>query len=321
LAGDVPMSQIEIFGAGLSGLIAAKMLHEYYPAVHERQSSLPNNHNAVLRFRSSVVGDVTNIAFKKVKVIKAIYGSINPVADAIRYSLKVTGKLQSRSILDTDTVERYVAPEDLVSRLASTASIVYDVEFLDWSHNLIRDKRPPIISTIPMPAMMKMFEWREVPEFSYYDGWSVKLKLGPALESTIHATMYYPGSTPVYRATVCGGEVILEGVGHGNFDRWDLGFLEVLASLGLGQHHITDWGVIKPNRYQKIAELTPRDRDIAKRFIVWLTQKHGIYSLGRYATWRPKLLLDDLPQDVRIIKALIDGGDGYSMNLKMQTQT
>lgn len=316
------MNQIAIFGAGLSGLIAAKMLHEYYPEVHERQSSLPNNHNAVLRFRSSVVGDATNIAFKKVRVIKAIHEPTNSVADAIQYSLKVTGKLQSRSILDTDTVERYVAPPDLVSRLASTASISYDVDFLAWSHNLIRDGHCPIISTIPMPAMMKIFEWREVPEFSYYDGWSVKLKLDPALEPTLHATIYYPGSTPIYRATVCGGEVILEGVGDiKGINSLDSGFVEVLKSLGLEQRHIVDWGVVKSNRYQKIADLSPRDRDIAKRFIIWLTQKHGIYSLGRYATWRPKLLLDDLPQDVRIIKALIDGGGSYSINLKMQTQS
>jgi len=317
------MNHIAIFGAGLSGLIAAKMMHEQLPQIYERQSSLPNNHNSVLRFRSSVVGDVTNIAFSKVKVLKAIHEPTNPVADAIRYSLKVTGKLQSRSILDTDTVERYVAPPDLVSRLASTASIAYDVDFLNWSHNLIKTGRPSVISTIPMPAMMEMFEWQELPEFAYYDGWSVKLKIDPDLEPTLHATVYYPGPTPVYRATVCGGEVILEGVGEvdGSDCSIFLDVVSVLNSLGLETRHIESWGEVKANRYQKIAELTPYDRDIAKRFIVWLTQKHGIYSLGRYATWRPKLLLDDLPQDVRIIQSLISGGDSYSIRLKMQNQT
>jgi len=173
-----------------------------------------------------------------------------------------------------------------------------------------------------MPAMMNLFEWRDQPEFNYYDGWSVKLKIDPELQPTLHATMYYPGEAPTYRATICAGEVILEGVGSPEtINSWDSGFVNILASLGLEQRHITEWGAIKSNRYQKIGELSPRDRDAAKRFIVWLTQKHGIYSLGRYATWRPKLLLDDLPQDVRIIKSLIESGDSYSVSLKMQTQT
>lgn len=314
------MKPIAIFGAGLAGLIAAKMLHEHSPQVYERQSKLPNNHNAVLRFRSSVVGDATNIAFKKVKVLKAVHESLNPVSDAIRYSLKVTGKLQLRSILDTDTVERYVAPADLVARLASTASITYDQDFLQWTNNLIKADRPAIISTMPMPAMMEMFKWPDAPKFDYASGWTYRMRLQPSLDAAMHATLYYPGDESFYRATVCGEEVILEGVGESE-ELHAVDVLSCLKSLGLKGDHILLAGPAKSSRYQKIGELNSTDRDSAKRFIMWLTQEHGIYSLGRYATWRPKLLLDDLVQDVRIIQSLIGGSGNYDLNLKMKTNS
>ena len=61
---------ISVIGAGLAGLLAGNMLRHRDPVIHEVQPSLPNNHSAVLRFRSSAVGDVLNIPFQKVKMIK-----------------------------------------------------------------------------------------------------------------------------------------------------------------------------------------------------------------------------------------------------------
>ena len=49
------------------------------------------------------------------------------------------------------------------------------------------------------------------------------------------------------------------------------------------------------------------DEKIRKSFIVRATKDFGIYSLGRFATWRPGLLLDDCVKDIRVITRLIDG--------------
>ena len=58
-----------IYGAGMGGLLTANMLRRYNPTIKEAQPSLPNNHDALLRFRSDKVAIATGIPFKKVKDI------------------------------------------------------------------------------------------------------------------------------------------------------------------------------------------------------------------------------------------------------------
>jgi hypothetical protein len=68
-----------IYGAGLAGLLAGNMLRGRLPVVKEGQSSLPNNHSALLRFRTDKVGTACAIKFKKVKVNKAIKYNSQPL--------------------------------------------------------------------------------------------------------------------------------------------------------------------------------------------------------------------------------------------------
>lgn len=296
-----------IFGAGLAGLIAARMLSDRKPVVYERQKELPNNHAALLRFRDNTVSLATNVPFQRVQVLKGIHGSENPVSDAVRYSKKVTGGYSNRSISNLDPAERYIAPSDLISRLASTANINFDVEFMDWSHNLARD-HPPVISTIPMPQMMDIFEWKDKPEFVVQEGWTVRAQIDPYCDCNLNCTVYFPGDEPFYRASVTGRTLMVEGVGKPKYSANTI-VLEAAGPMGLG---INFKGMtIKSSKYQKIADLKPDERESAKRFIMWLSDKHNIHSLGRFATWRPKLLLDDIPNDVRVIARLIDGRVNY----------
>lgn len=43
---------------------------------------------------------------------------------------------------------------------------------------------------------------------------------------------------------------------------------------------------------------------------------YGIYSLGRFATWR-QILMDDVVKDVKVIEQLIEQRDNYSRRLKI----
>jgi hypothetical protein len=55
-----------------------------------------------------------------------------------------------------------------------------------------------------------------------------------------------------------------------------------------------------PQSYAKIA---PMDETLRRNFIYWASTVTGrAYQLGRFATWRPRLLLDDLVHDVRLIE-------------------
>ena len=309
--------RLTIFGAGMAGLIAARMLSDRMPLVAERQGSLPNNHHAVLRFRSSIVGDAVNIPFKKVNVIKHVLSEpqSNPIRDAVIYSRKVTGLLHARSILDTKPVERFIAPLDFISRLAATADIEYGVDFQEWSHNLVRP-HAPVISTKPVSVMMDMFKWKDKPDFKTQSGWVIKAAIKPELDCQIYATLYCAVKDwSWYRASLTGSELMIEGTGDDPDDQPSLSILKgVLDRLGMTLSYVDAWEV-KEAKYQKIADLGSADRESVKRFIMHLSNEHGIYSLGRFATWRPKLLLDDIVNDVRVIARLIDGESLYNENL------
>lgn len=316
------MSKISIFGAGLAGLIAARMLADRHPKVYERQEGLPNNHHALLRFRSSIVGDVTNVPFKKVKVRKAVVSDPcgNAIKDSAIYSLKVTGKLHERSIGDLSDAERYIAPNDLVQRLASTADIEYGVDFKQWFE--ANDDGDfglpmPLISTLPVPAMMEIFEWDRRAQFTSIQGWTLKSKIKSELECSINGTIYSARKKDDwYRVSLTGDSLMIEGAGEvPDAQSLDLVLRQGLFHLGLSRDHL-EWITIIPAKYQKIAELDSEGREDVKRFIMWLSEEHGIYSLGRFATWRPKLLLDDLVKDVRVISGLIAGESRYNEFLK-----
>jgi hypothetical protein len=310
------VSKLVIFGAGMAGLIAARMLADRSPVIHEQQPALPNNHHALLRFRSSAVGDATNIPFERVSVVKHVLSdsNSNPIRDAIIYSKKVTGKIHARPILDTKPVERYVAPQDMIQRLAVTADIKYDSGFLEWSHEMVRDKRPSVISTIPVNKMMELFNWPNKPNFVSSPGWTIKAGAAPALDCKVNATVYSAQEhTLWYRASITGDKLTIEGSGSLP-DGPDQGLVvdQVCEAFGLDRADLSRELLAHQQKYQKIADLGHADRESVKRFVIWLSSEHRIYSLGRFATWRPKLLLDDLVNDVRVIAKLIGGESNYN---------
>lgn len=302
-----------IFGAGLSGLIAARMMADRRPLVYEKQSELPNNHSAVLRFRSDDVSTATNIPFKQVNVLKSIRGYDDPIKDAVAYSLKVTGKIQPRSAMKLDPAKRYIAPPDFIQRLAVTADIKYDMDFLDWSSNLIRGDHAPVISTLPLPYMMDQFKWADKPDFASSSGWTMKAKIKPEHQADFYATVYNSlfsiGFNRWYRASVTGDEIMIEGVGELPTDENYMLMVNAACehAFGITSDMIYSYSYSKA-KYQKIVDLDFAGRESVKAFIVHLSRDRGIHSLGRFATWRPKLLLDDIVNDVRVINQLI-GGD------------
>lgn len=292
---------MKIIGAGLAGLLAANMLRNKKPTVFEIAPSLPNNHSAVLRFRSHIIGDVTGIDFQKVDVIKASMKWLNPVADALAYAEKCTGMLLSNRSIPTEVeiAERYIAPTDLIKQLSIGADIYYGTKTDSWL-----GREGPTISTIPMPVLMDILHYPESVHFNAVNGTNIKAKIS---NCKAYVSLYVP--SPVFsfsRVSITGDELIAEfpqtKPGSGIADH-----LEIFAAasmLGLQKDRLSDI-VIKEQSYAKIQEI---DDGIRKRFITWATDTHNIYSLGRFACWRPGLLLDDLVKDVRLIEGWIKGG-------------
>lgn len=299
-----------VVGAGMAGLLAAAMLRNECSGVIEAQAKIPNNHSAVLRFRSNIVSDVLNIPFKKVDVLKAAEPWRNPVADALAYSYKTNGTSTLRSITTADGVvsKRFIAPENLVQLMADR--VVGDIKFgLKASEDLLKAKGCPIISTLPMPMLMDLLGWKTDQEFRSVGGVNITALIK---DCDAYASLYVPD--PAFlgsRISITGDWLIVECQNSsvvGDVDATGIA-REACRKMGITQMSERVANVqCKEQNYAKILPISDNER---KRFMLWATETYGVYSLGRFATWRPGLLLDDVVNDVRVIHKLINGGSSY----------
>jgi hypothetical protein len=297
-----------IIGAGMAGLLAARMLSALKPVVFERQGSLPHNHSAVLRFSSSVVGDVLGIPFKRVRMTKTVLPWRNPVADALAYSRKVIGEYRTdRSVLLPErwqSAERFIAPENLIEQMAQGVDIKYDTPY-DFPVG-----REKVISTVPMPILARAMNYHIPIDFSWVRGVTV---LARVEECDAYASVLIPDpAVPFYRVSVTGDRLIVEMTDK-YIDGINPGEIAYLAArfLGMERERISQT-TCRETDYAKIA---PIDDGKRKNFIYWAsTIKGRAYQLGRFATWRPSLQMDDLVKDVRVIESWINSSSSeYDM--------
>jgi hypothetical protein len=290
------MTQINIIGAGMAGLLAANMLRRHDVFVLEKQASLPNNHHAVLRFRTPEIGYVLGIPFRKVNMIKTYIPYINMAADSLSYSKKVTGKyLSDRSIIAGTVIdERYIAPPNLIAQMAKDIKIQFDM------YPYVRDANIPVISTIPMPQLMTILGYENSLKFDSIPG---SVLTATIKDCDAFISVLFPGPEKYSRATITGDQLIVEFPNVTKINISDFGINKIALNLGIAGATVTNED-IKKQDYFKIVDIDETER---KKFMRWATVNYKIYSLGRYATWRPKLLLDDLIKDVRKIETWITG--------------
>lgn len=306
--------QITIVGAGLAGLLAANMLNRHDPQIIEAQKSVPNNHSAVLRFRSNIVGEALGLTFRRVQVVKASAPWVNPVADALSYSFKNLGqRLSDRSIRSqAEMVERYIAPSNLIAIMMGGP----DADQYRFGQFHKFDVEGPTISTVPMPVLMNVLDYprRHEYDFKYRSALNIRARLR---DTDAYASLAVPDpSKPYSRISVTGNELIIECPGL-ELDESVPGAATQLAysaathELGFSPETIDKdvMGVtVSRSTYAKI---TPVDDDFRHDFMHWATVNRNVYSLGRFATWRPGLLLDDLVPDIRKIERWTRSSSGY----------
>lgn len=300
----------------MAGLLAGKIMSRSHPVeILERQEVLPNNHSAVLRFRTDKLANELRIPFKKVTVLKGVAPWLNPIADALAYAHKCTGVYRSdRSFPTFESDLRYIAPEDFIARIADRQNIIYGSEFDTLGYGVASDIEIPLISTIPMPALMKVLEYPEIPKFEAVHGFNLVMDL-PMAEA--YVSLYVPNPSLAFnRISITGNRLTVEYSYPGG-DEDDVEYqrqlldpveqarsaLDMLGIFSSRLYHDYDKAQFKRQTYSKIL---PIDEIARRKFIHWASDRFNIYSLGRYATWRPGLLLDDLIKDIDIIGRLID---------------
>lgn len=319
-----------IVGAGMAGLLAGNLLKRHNPSIFEIQPSLPNNHAAVLRFPSPRIGDSLGIVFRKVNLLKTYLPYKNKVADALAYSDKCSGYFRSdRSIIrEAFSEDRWIAPNDLIERMSEGLNISYEYNFQFFNDDNGGEKidfERPVISTLPMPVLMRALKYPAPEIFNYVNGATIRATI-PRCEA--YVSLYIPD--PYYafnRISITGDELIVEFAfpkllgprediptekrlekveNASNFH-----LAEACDVLGIEPKTLTDLEF----KSQKFAKIQPIDEALRRNFLQWATDEHNIFSLGRFATWRPGLLLDDLIQDINLIEKWATG-DRYSMRFK-----
>jgi len=297
-----------ILGAGLSGLIAAALNPQ--AKVFEAASQDAQSHRAVLRFRSSAVGDAVGIPFRKIRVNKGIWYQGQYCFPDIQlsnmYSYKVTGGYFDRSIWKTEAVDRFIAPEDFILQLIEQVG-----DRVSWNTPVTElPETRPIISTIPMNRVMSLVNF-DNPDHTQFKFSPIRVQRFRIPRADVFQTIYYPSShTAAYRASITGDLLIVESVDDPAYP--DVNMEHVLASFGILDKHepVVPIDATHKQSYGKIAPIDERFR----RFVVErLSQKHSIYSLGRFATWR-NILLDDVLQDLNVIKKLMNA-DSYTRKI------
>ncbi|AIW01623.1 hypothetical protein vB_Pae_PS44_00069 [Pseudomonas phage vB_Pae_PS44] len=318
----IPDQKVIIVGAGLAGLIAAHR----FPQAQIIDAATPENkerHNALLRFRSPVIGQLTGIPFREVTVHKAIYidGEFisQPRIDHCNmYSRKVTGGLSDRSIWNLATEKRWIAPADyyeqLVAKLANriTWSRPFDASFFQYLRR--QDDHVNVISTAPFRANLAAAGMDLGIDPSFGKGTSIivsRYKL--SIPCDVFQTVYFPSPDfGTFRASITGDTLIVESVANGVLENadgeietiewnpaWDLD--EVCAAFGIRRKQLIEDG--EPTIQTK-GKIVPLGRDERESMIWNLTHEAGIFSLGRFATWR-NVLLDDLVSDMDVIERLM----------------
>lgn len=293
----------------MAGLLAGAMLRTDASAVWEAQEDLPNNHSALLRFRSQIVASTLNIPFKRVQVMKASDSWRNPVADAFSYSRKTNGSatIRSSTTAQGQIEERFVAPHNLIEQMADRvqAPILLGKKF---TREDIGGSKP-FISTLPMPILADLLGV-DHPEFNWVNGYNINVNLDRV---DAYATLYVPSpDNPANRISITGNKMTIEVslpsispsevaaiVAAKNKNRAIEDIKVCLELMGLDPFcFVEDTIEVKQQQYSKILPIDDRWR---KDFIMKASREYNIYSLGRFATWRPGLLLDDVVNDVRVI--------------------
>jgi hypothetical protein len=137
-----------------------------------------------------------------------------------------------------------------------------------------------------------------------------------------YVSLYVPDPREnFYRISITGSKLIIEyAFPFGDFSEdiifevnaWGPQHRDIVAAAKLLGFKVEDLSLdavkVKRSQYAKILRCND---NLRKKFIVWLTDKYNIYSLGRYATWRPELWLDDFVNDVRQIISMVRHDHNY----------
>ena len=218
------------------------------------------------------------------------------ISVANRYAKKVIGRIAGeRSIWNLDPVDRYVAPDTFYEQLVDAAHLR-----IFWSTKAdFSAMRAVNISTAPLPVVLSELGIQTELQFERAPITVVRCRVRGA---DVFQTVYFPDEeTPMYRASITGETLIIEAM------TTDIAVKEWMprALTLIGRAFATEVVQVMDTVQQQYGKIVPIADADRKRLLFELTQQRGLYSLGRFATWR-NILLDDVVKDVHAIKRMMN---------------
>lgn len=312
--------RIVIIGAGLAGAIAYSALRHYKPLVLEAgpERDQMNVHPAVMRLRDPSVAQFIGARFEEITVQKAIffngrtYNEPNIFFNNL-YSMKLYRELGRRSLKDLGDNKRFILPEgypvpDNIQwnthvKEISAGEILWNEDGSEYDYRSI--PYDYCISTLPMT---KMVDEICVPDCAIFLGDQFRslpvhvMHLSLPFPSTVHQTVYFPSpGTQIYRITVSGRSVIVEAMDTFNVDEAEN---LIMDAFGIGD--VDNEG--RKTFTMPIGKMMAINEDQRRRYIIWLTEQHKVFSFGRFSVWKP-LRTDQLLGDIEKIKRWISATD------------
>lgn len=287
---------LSIAGAGLAGLLAA---HAWPQArIFEASPDPRAEHKALLRFRSDAVGRLTGIDFRPVTVRKGIWFGGKFVGPSIGmanlYARKVTGALTGdRSVWNLEPAERWIAPEDFYEQLLGNVGAR-----VAWGQPYdFKGGERPVVSTAPLPIVLRALNPVAAPPFPLERA-PIRVLRYRVTGAEVFQTIYFPDPDfGMYRASITGSMLIVEAMAK-DYEQGSLE--EALQAFGLEGVPIDPIDAVE----QKYGKIIPLPDEMRRATLHTLTAQHGIFSLGRFATWR-NVLLDDVVQDISVLRRLL----------------
>lgn len=309
--------EIKIIGGGLAGLLAAYHLSKKYSVtLLEKKEKLDNNHSALLRFKEDTF-DFIPIELEKAEIHKAIYYKGDLYTESnIKfnnlYSQKVTGTLGIRSINNLEVGTRFIPPRDFFERVLEKCQS-REVKILTNQNidaNYMKDRDSIYISTIPLPFMLELCGicYDKDNFFRSSPINTLNMDVPSEYKSTVHQTIYFPESTETaYRISIIGDRITAEYnpslvASYSSMEIEESIKAQVLRAFGL---NLSYRKVNETFSSQKFGKIVAVDNEIRKNMIYNLTKQTGIFSLGRFATWR-QIMINDVIKDIIKIEKWID---------------
>jgi hypothetical protein len=271
-------------------------------------------HDALMRLRNPAVADLIGAKKKKVNITKGIWykgNFINTPNIKINniYSIKLYGTVGKRSILKPGDSTRYLIdggipiPNDKI--INQKVNSIKDRKIFLFEENFINElEYDYCISTIPMDIMYSKIVKPPTGINLKFESNPVSVKRLTLKNPTdANQTITYPDPEfNIYRITIQNDIIIIESRAAPEFKiKTEYEYL-IPESFGIPKSFWVEFSGLSNIKNGKIIPANNKER---LKYIMWLTDKHNIFSLGRFATWRP-LRTDHLLEDIKIIRRIIN---------------